>query len=516
MERDYSDLEFDESEAVVFLGHKLRALAGLEPLLEAYPLLAIEDAPENLRNEAIDRNLLAVNDGRHVYYNLHNFHDWLKFHMNGDVIRDEVKNFIDTEMATFSFEIFAANQAVSCVAQQYLHLLLQHTRATRYFDSENLDLKIFRIATEIEVNRSVLVDRYSVIYNVTPNTSLYPETSLCQSLRETYAALLQQKENEEEEQESDSPEEKEESQSDSSDGEGEQDNNSQDSVQKPSDKQTKSSQSEKVSRAQAEANMTPQQNLLETDDDLVGDPSEASKLKKFQVAQLIEAVYERWHNKLVRREMRKLRGVLQGEISRKKRHTYARPSRRHIQATSLLKKGVAHDLSGQPKILVALDTSGSMQMTKLEDMLTAVANTFADLGRPTKGCWVCLFNDDIVAQVPLRRYKDIIGNYRPFGGTGYCPVMELADSLDVDVVIEIGDGQQHIPYHTYQDYMSSKGRLWYDLLINTEDLDYSFSTHILPDLDSKVERHVLACTKEAAEVTHRYAQVYPEYKKFLR
>lgn len=537
-----SDDVIDEIEDKINL--KLSDKMELTPLREAYPLRRLSEASPVLRDVAISGNHPAVTDGTAVYWSVENFISYAENVARNGVMPEHIMSKWDEFMmrAVCSIQTgYVAYQISEFITQQYLHLLLQHTRPTRYVNSDAIDQKIFRLATEIEVNRCSLIDKdYSIAYHTLPNPELFEEAANCLSLRETYAALMKTEgedlksstsnSNDSQDDGSNSPqnepqdtsEQKDDSDTDqnnseASEGENEPNNGNNES---PASQKDSQGQQEKVSQAreQAKARMSPQDNQMNTDDELLEDPSVAARASNFDVEKLSHLVYTRWHNKMIKRQMKKLRGALRGTISRKKVPTYARPTHRPITSGKLIKKGNAKQISGQPKILVALDMSGSMDKTTLEDMLRAVANTFADLGRPTKGCWVCLFNGDIIAQCPLRRYKDILGKYEPQGGTNYSEVLKLANHLGVDIVLEIGDGEEYLAHRRGYEEFHKAGREWYDVIISHSawSLSSALDTHIIPDLENGVNRHLICIDQEVAKVAHEFALQYPDLKKNIR
>lgn len=472
----------------------------LIPLFEKYPLLPLEKAAPTLQEIAQKMFYPAITDGQAVYYSNKNLIKWGNDMKEHGVLPETA--FIPT--SSYSYE--ARICLIPFIVQQYLHLLYQHTRPAR-LETEKLDLKYFQIATDIEVNRLKAIPRNSLCYQTTPNADLFPETKHCLSLKQTYNALIQENEEEQKSQSGGSGD----AQPNSS-GEEESDSDSKKDSQAGTTNRSQNgspqditdvtpSDSEKLSHARQHVmeKLPPQDYLENTDCDLLGDPSTAARISEVNLQKLSHIVYDRWHNKSIRRQMRKLRGALEGEISRKKRSTFARPARRTIAPSRLLKKGIAKDICGQPKILVALDMSGSMDAVKLEQMLEATANTFIDLGRPTQGSYACVFNERIITHVPLHRYADILGEYSPYGGTNYGAVIDLAIQLGVDVVLEIGDGEQSLRYSDRREEVASGKIRWYDVIIDAQTPAHHFlTTHIIDDILEGYPRHVIAIDKRAA------------------
>lgn len=220
------------------------------------------------------------------------------------------------------------------------------------------------------------------------------------------------------------------------------------------------------------------QMLQDYDYTACGESEEAS------IDELVDLTYERWSNRQVKKQMAKLKSAIEGEVSKKVHPTYARPSRRACTANGLLTKGRKKDLVGQPTILVALDASGSMSAQRVKDLTTSIGNIFDDLGRPKKGCYICMFDSDIIDYKPMRQWKSFIERYHAGGGTYYPSVLELANELEVDVVIEVGDGEGRLTddyrHSTALKTFMDNDRKWIDLLVirNKEELSYAYNTHI--------------------------------------
>lgn len=217
----------------------------------------------------------------------------------------------------------------------------------------------------------------------------------------------------------------------------------------------------------------------------------------------MDLAYDRWRDKQVKNQLKKLKSAIAGEVSRIKHPTYARPSRRVIMENGLLTKGRKKDLVGQPKILVALDASGSMSAQRVKDLTTTIGNIFDDLGRPKQGCYICLFDTHIIDCQPIRKWKDVVKKYQAMGGTGYPCVVKKAIELNVDVVIEVGDGcglitesWQKSDYKSFEDGT----RKWYDLLVqhNAKELNYAFNNHISYDFRGGVKREVICLDEDMA------------------
>lgn len=227
--------------------------------------------------------------------------------------------------------------------------------------------------------------------------------------------------------------------------------------------------------------------------------------------ELIELTYDRWRDKQVKNQLKKLKSAIEGVVSKKKHDTYARPSRRACVSNGLLTKGRKKDLVGQPTILVALDASGSMEAQRIKDLTTTIGNIFDDLGRPKKGCYICMFDTKIIDYKPMRQWKKIVERYSAVGGTDYPCVTRLANALDVDIVIEVGDGQGCVSDNWRQGRELTEflahNRKWYDVLVlhNKDELQWTMNNHV--DYDRRtcgIERQVICLDKQIALELKKY------------
>ena len=117
-----------------------------------------------------------------------------------------------------------------------------------------------------------------------------------------------------------------------------------------------------------------------------------------------------------------------------------------------------------------------MEAQRIKDLTTTIGNIFDDLGRPKKGCYICTFDTKIIDYKPMRQWKKIVERYSAGGGTDYPCVTRLANALDVDIVIEVGDGQGCVSDNWRQGRELTEflahNRKWYDVLGKTFYLSY--------------------------------------------
>lgn len=188
--------------------------------------------------------------------------------------------------------------------------------------------------------------------------------------------------------------------------------------------------------------------------------------------EMLKRDYERWHRDEVKRELKKLKGLIKGTVSKNREKTYARPTRRPISTGTLIRKGVRYEKSYSPKVLIAMDSSGSMHSTTMKEVACAIENIFKDLGKPKQGSYICKHESYVTGTKPMFRWKEVVESYRPSGGNCFAHVVEEANKLGVDVVLNIGDGQDTITRGGYSEKcvneFNNAGRKWFDVLVTNK------------------------------------------------
>lgn len=187
----------------------------------------------------------------------------------------------------------------------------------------------------------------------------------------------------------------------------------------------------------------------------------------------LEKEYDRWEEKRVKNEFRKMKGLIKGVTSKNREHTYARPTRRPIDGSSnFIKKGVRYEKSYSPKVLIAMDSSGSMCSTTMKEVACAIENIFKDLGKPKDGCYICKHESNVSDIRPMRDWKTVVESYYPCGGNDFVKVAKAANKLGVDVVLNIGDGQDVLNRGNSMNeacrQFVGNGRKWFDVLITAK------------------------------------------------
>lgn len=177
----------------------------------------------------------------------------------------------------------------------------------------------------------------------------------------------------------------------------------------------------------------------------------------------LDAFNESWKANNIRSELAKLKGVIEGTVARERIRTYARQSRKEGEG-GLMRKGVKRGARSCPSILLALDSSGSMSVTTMTSVASAIAEIFKTCGRPTKGCYICKHNHRVSKPLPMKQWEKVAQSFYADGGNDFTKVMEEALSLGVDVVLNVGDGWDYTNRNTGVTHRFTKaGIRWYDV-----------------------------------------------------
>lgn len=190
-----------------------------------------------------------------------------------------------------------------------------------------------------------------------------------------------------------------------------------------------------------------------------------------------EKVLAEWENiynaDVIAKSLEKLKGNMVGTIAKERVSTYSRQARRD-SSDGLLKKGTKRSSRSVPKILVALDKSGSMSSTTTAQATEALAKIFDITGRPTEGCWICLHDGCVKDVKPFKKWKDTIAHFYPSGGNDFSDVIREANKLGVDVVLNVGDAGDSIHRKPAEcKKFRNAGRRWIDVNIAKGSREYN-------------------------------------------
>lgn len=500
-------------EAIPFAVKKLKEESYYAPLIERYPIYVDEQVPKQQRIDIVNNNSCACTDANNVY-----------------VLTKEMSEHFKEMTTQFEEENTDQNlirNVAAILAHEYTHVLCQHKKIGNSLGKiTNGEARCFLLACEIEANRGHMVNNDTKDWNYKP-TMVYkasvtdndiPETKKDKYLPQIYATILRMYNEQKQKFEQLINQIINNDMADAMEGKGKGNKNGQKNKNKvQGESQTGTGTSEMADDATDNDSVNRQQNLNGgKDGDKNSDESEWEDLTQEKIEESIakaqevvdraqsqqpgdetgiglespyveyqpeltpkenlERNYERWHEKEVKKELAKMKGLIRGHVSKNKEKTYARPTRRPITGTGgLIRKGVRYEKSYSPKVLIAMDSSGSMCSTTMKEVACAIENIFKDLGKPKQGSYICKHESNVSDVKPMRQWKEVVESYYPNGGNCFLHVLEKANELGVDVVLNIGDGQDTI----YRDYLSgakeamdkfkANGRQWFDVLVTSKN-----------------------------------------------
>lgn len=497
--------------AIPFAKKKLEEESYYAPLIERFPVLVDGQVPKMAQKEILDHETCMCTDSNNVYVlsaettkHLNVFHDALK-----DKVLDEN---IVTNVA-------------SLLAHEYSHILCQHMRVGNAMGKvTQAEATCFQLACEIEANRGHMVkydasnyhENTTMIYEAGVTEESFPETKKDKYLPQIYATLLKmyndQKQRLEQALEQllnkdmegamsgngkgskngkknkNKIQGKSQTGTDSSemadDGTDNSSVNRQQNGDGDKDKDESESEWEELTQEKIEESIKKAEQVVKTvqeynpgDETGIGlETPYVEYQPELTPQENLERNYERWQEKQVKKELAKMKNLIRGNISKNKEKTYARPTRRPITGSGgLIRKGVRYEKSYSPKVLIAMDSSGSMCSTTMKEVACAIENIFKDLGKPKQGSYICKHESNVSDVKPMRQWKEVVESYYPSGGNCFLHVLEKANELGVDVVLNIGDGQDTI-YRDYYDNaevavnkFKNAGRKWFDVLVTSKN-----------------------------------------------
>lgn len=429
------------------------------PLMERFPLIVGE---ENMP-PAVVRNLKAhqapaCTDGTNVYVDVKEMLNTVV--MGKEALRKKCRGDYTSLIG----------EVMNILAHEYTHILCQHTRQGQKFnrDHKGKDIQIFSTACEIEANRGYLVSPSAGVYEIAVTEETFPETKEDKFLPQIFETL---KANWGKDINNQSGGKTNDSADEQGEGEGE------GVPDEGGDEKLSENQRSAIQRmletdiAISEERMTAE-DLLPHDDSIEGDSMEVLQslglgggdegFLELSPAGKLKYLHNKWKAVNVKKELAKVKGVIKGTVSRERVKTYSRQSRKQGEG-GLMLKGQKRASRTLPKILLAMDSSGSMRNATMKQIASAIADIFDTCGRPTEGCYICKHTHRVSDVLPMKQWKKVAESFYASGGNDFTAVLEKAIELDVDVVLNVGDGQDYLNRdRNISKKALAKGIKWYD------------------------------------------------------
>lgn len=465
------------------------------PLVERFPIITDGDIPPAVLARLRAKGSPACTDNVNVYVDSQEL---------ANTINMAIKLKKDKDPHA-GIDLYREVRNILC--HEYTHILCQHVRQGQRFnrDNKNGNIKAFMTACEIEANRGYLITHDEGTYMMAVTDEHFPETKLDNYLPQIYKTLKdkyggeldgmssESKNDDENEDKDNGNESGSEAQNDgTSNPTQNEDENGAESQQNAKkgdsdDGEMSKQQKDAVQRMLevdmdiAEERMTAEDMLPHDEDANTEDEDTLNALGlgggdeeflQMSPQGKLEYLHKKWQAKNLKMELEKVKGIIAGTVSRERVSTYSRQSKKQGE-DGLMMKGHKRSPRSLPKILLAMDSSGSMCSATMKDVATAIAGIFDTCGRPTKGCYICKHTHNISPPLPMKRWKEVADTFRADGGNDFTKVMALAIELDVDVVLNVGDGQDYCTAHSQtqvsKDFIN-RGIKWFDCNVKRDGL----------------------------------------------
>ena len=387
------------------------------------------------------------------------------------------------------------------LAHEYTHIIMRHVDKGIKFVRANGDKNypIFALACDIEANRGWGIVKDSDLYKIAVSEDFYPECKDVNGLMNIYRTLkknygdeildkynkmkenIENEEDEGEEKEDEDGEAQEQSggsaSAGSDGGKGEDDGGASDEEAKREEALQRAVPSMEQMREEIEQKASTMSEE-ELDEDVEqfneGNPEAIGTLKGEleegspapTPTDVLMSQYDVYLKRNMDKAMERLKGLVKGSQVKTRVGTYSRQSRRE-GADGLIRKGIKNKKALAPRILVAMDSSGSMSSTTIKPVATAIGTIAKSLGK-TKGSYICDHDAHVRNVQPLSKWEEVVRCYYPGGDNNFDEVLEKAIDLNVEVVLNVGDGYERLWDMELMKRAKQKGIKWFDVQVAGE------------------------------------------------
>lgn len=380
---------------------------------------------------------------------------------------------------------------------EYTHIVMEHCKRLETFAKRSKNAKnrhTYTLACEIEANRGWGMFHGAYTYKIGVTEDTFPECKNVYGLTNIYNALKKAHGDDIDDYASQT-----EASSKGKGGDDESKGKSKDGTSSLSEEQKKAL--EKMTKEQHTKQLIGQKGGNDEEGEgtsISGGKSEKSLEKEYKdVFEAIRAFNSRELQREITADLSKLKGVLTGEdVAMSRVKTYSRPARRGGEG-NLMRKGVKRGNHKAPRVLIALDCSGSMSSTSTAEVMSTCASIIKATGTRVSGSYICTHDEHVANMKPLHEWKSVIRLFRPYGGNCFDDLLGRALQLDVDVVINLGDGYDAITDVSALKRAKEKRLKWVDVIVNgmvtKEKLKYylDVNEHHLEAKGLRLERQTL-------------------------
>lgn len=441
----------------LYFGDKEPKHKGLYSILSnRYPLFIDDAIPKATMEHIKQAHTCACADGNHIY-------------LSSEALADMLNGAEAAGKEISRYKLAADVQDL--VIHEYTHIIMEHLKKINRFQSQSgnaNNVKTFSLACEIEANRGYNISLYSDIYKMGVTEQAFPEVNGVYGLHNIYEVLKKYYGNEIDEHMNKQKEDK------KSTEEGEQEQQEQ-SGGKLSQEQKKllDQYKEEFDQQEEEAKQLEKGNSEcdgEGDSEgggmsISGGGTGTSEGPSSPV-EALRAYNKRHNQELLKADLSKLKGILSGaDVSRGIEKTYSRPARRDSEA-GLMKKGTKKGPHNAPRMLIGMDSSGSMSSTTMQQVLNTISDIIKVTGRSMKGSYICEHDCYVKNMSPLYEYKKVIAKYDPDGGNCFDELLRAGIEKNVQCIINVGDGWDYFNERTLMKQAKKLGIKWFDVIIN--------------------------------------------------
>ena len=453
-------------------------LAGRErgmyaPLVKRCPIRVDDEVPERVKGLLRAHGTCACTDSDIVYVDTSLADDMF---LKASEVSGRNSKVVEPWMARENYR--------TLLVHEYTHIIMQHVKKGTKFIRANGDKNypIFALACDIEANRGYGIVKDSDLYQIAVTDDYYPECKGVEGLMNIYRVLKKNYGDEildnynkakDEPEGGDADEDEDGAETESPDGTAEAEGEGGDGKSKQRGEALKRA----VPSMEQMRDEIEQQASMMTEDELDEDIEQFDEEHAEVVAgsgdeegeengspyAVLKAQYNKYLEQEAEKVIEKLRGLVRGSQIKTRVGTYSRQSRRE-GADGLIRKGVKNKKALAPRILVAMDSSGSMYSTNVTPIATAIGTIAKTLGK-TKGSYICEHESHVKNVKPLSKWEEVVKLYYPDGDNDFDEVLEKAIELNVEVVLNVGDGYANLWDMATMKRAKDKGIKWLDVQV---------------------------------------------------
>lgn len=451
------------------------------PLFKRYTLYIDEEIPPAVKKHIDEVGTCACTEGERVFFD-----------------SAQCAKLINEARKKHPSTYFYTDDDVRTVlAHEYTHILMEHVKRGSKFVKKYgwKNYSTFALACDIEANRGYVVATDSSIYQIGVTEKAFPEVKDVVGLMNIYNTLLKKHKND-------------------IDNEANKNENSEKGDDGGSDKTSSDSSSEASEGASDDKDDNSSSSLSNAQKDAIKNAADDLKKFKQEIEQFLENEEEEGSDsdeeettegkggtsssdensegeavlehldpysalraykheasaKALKVAMKQLRNIVGGGNQvREKVKTYSRPARRDGE-DGLMRKGTKVAKVKAPRILIAMDSSGSMDGTTMQRVTDSIGTIIDGLGRDKRGSYICEHEGYVKNVQPLSKWKEVVSRYCARGDNDFDALLREAVNLNVEVVLNIGDGCDYIRDRGLILRAKKMGLKWYDIIIS-ENVD---------------------------------------------